>query len=117
MFLFRYCVLVLNSAQRTRQLVGRTHRSDEARARASAGCEHCTHTDASNLASLVPLSRRAAFLAESEAELAACKALARFDQASHAPRAPPERSAPVHGRDRALARRRKPGRPAREFFE
>ena len=72
---------MLNSALR-RQLVGRTHRSDEARARASAGCEHCTHTDASNLTSLVPLSRRAAFLAESEAELAACKALARFDQAS-----------------------------------
>ena len=84
---------------------------------ASAGGEHRKHTDAAKLTSLVPLSRRAAFFAESEAELAACKALARFDQAS------PARPEACFGRERTRRRTEASARPAlktrvrQELFE
>ena len=70
---------------------------------ASAGGEHRKHTDAAKLTSLVPLSRRAAFFAGLRMKLAACKALARFDQASqNGASAPSGGSAPLHAQKGAI---------------
>ena len=56
MFLFRYaCVYVLNSALRRGCSSSAPPLERVARAAVSADSEHCTHTDASKLTSLVPL--------------------------------------------------------------
>ena len=87
--------------------------SNEWRGRLCAPTVSTVRTDASKLTSLVPLSRRAAF-AESKAELAACKALARLDRRlQHAQRLGRERASP-HASAR-LDRRRNPSCPAVSF--
>ena len=92
--------MLLSSAARAEQcaaerlLVGRAHRSDEARARASAGYEHCTHTDASNHDVARPPSCALGYFLGKSVELASSKTLARHFTAT---RLPLERSS---GRER-----------------